>query len=162
MSAKRGSRQRGQALVEMALVLPIFLFVLYSIIEFGRYVYTVQVLNDAAREGTRYAIVHGSQSLCPSGPMPGGVTNACDLYGDKVKAVVQKYAIGIIGPVWFPFITDPTTCPPLSVPPNPCWAPNNQRQSTVTVQVETTFNTLLPVPLPAVTVDGSSTLVINH
>lgn len=162
MSARRRRWQRGQALVETALVLPIFLLVLYSIIEFGRYVYTAQVLNDAAREGTRYAIVHGSQALCPSGPMPGAVTNPCDPYGDKVTAVVQKYAVGIIGPVFFPFITDTTICPAGSVPINPCWQPNNQRQSTVTVQVRTTFNTLLPVPMPAITVDGSSTLVINH
>jgi hypothetical protein len=157
MGTQTRDRRRGQALVEVALVLPIFLLVLYSIIEFGRYIYTVQVLNDAAREGTRYAIVHGSQALCPSGPMPGGAANACDPYGDKVTAVVQKYAIGVIGPVWFP-----STSPCPSTPVNPCWQPNNQRQSTVTVQVRTTFNTLLPVPMPAITVDGSSTLVINH
>jgi hypothetical protein len=157
MATQRRGRQLGQALVETALVLPIFLLVLYSIIEFGRYIYTVQVLNDAAREGARYAIVHGSQALCPSGPMPGGAANACDPFGDRVTAVVQKYAVGVIGPVSFPIMASCT-----SVPSNPCWQPNNQRQSNITIQVRAVFNTLLPVPLPAITVDGSSTLVINH
>jgi Flp pilus assembly protein TadG len=151
-------RSPGQALVEFAFVLPVFLLLLYSIIEFGRYVYTVQILNNAAREGARYAIVHGSTSLCPSGPMPGGGTNACDPTGAKVTAVVTSYAVGVRSlDVTFPAVTGCTTSPT-----DPCWAPNNQRQSTVTVQVRTTFNTFLPVPLPAITVDGSSTLVINH
>jgi TadE-like protein len=159
MATRRRGGQVGQALVETALVLPIFLLVLYSIIEFGRYIYTVQVLNDAAREGTRYAIVHGSQALCPSGPMPGGATNPCDPFGDRVTAVVQKYAVGFVASVSFPVIA---TCPAPAIPANPCWQPNNQRQNTVTIQVRTVFNTLLPVPLPPITVDGSSTLVINH
>jgi hypothetical protein len=157
MGAQMKRRQRGQALVETALVLPIFLLVLYGIIELGRYVYMVQVLNDAAREGTRYAIVHGSQALCPSGPMPGGATNACDPNGDKVTAVAKKYAVGFVSSVSFPSIA---TCP--TTPTNPCWQPNNQRQNSVTVQVHTTFSPLLPLPLPAITVEGSSTLVINH
>jgi Flp pilus assembly protein TadG len=156
---RNGSRRRsGQALVEFAFVIPIFLFLLYSIIEFGRYVYTVQILNNAAREGARYAIVHGSTSLCPSGPMPGGATNWCDPNGTKVTAVVTSNAVGVLtSNVTFPAVTGCTT-----TPTDPCWAPNNQRESTVTVQVRTTYNTILPVPIPAITVDGSSTLVINH
>jgi TadE-like protein len=150
--------QRGQALVEFAFVLPIFLLLIYSIIEFGRYVYTVQILNNAAREGARYAIVHGSTSLCPSGPMPGGTSNWCDPTGSKVTAVVTGYAVGVSSAgISFPAISGCTT-----TPTNPCWAPDNQREHTVTVHVRTTFNTLLPVPLPAITVDGSSTLVVNH
>src|SRR5436190_19629265 len=51
---------RGQALVEFAFVAPIFFLLLFAIIDFGRYVYYVQVLDNAAREGARYAIVHGA------------------------------------------------------------------------------------------------------
>jgi TadE-like protein len=149
-------RTRGQALVEFAFVLVPFLLLLYGIIEFGRYVYTVQVLNNAAREGARYAIVHGSTSLCPSGPMPGGAINPCDPNGDNVITAVEQQAVAVIAPITFP----PMTCP--SSPANPCWQPNNQRESTVTVHVRTVFDPLLPLPLPAITVDGSSTLVVNH
>jgi hypothetical protein len=152
----RRVREGGQALVEFAFVLPVFLLLLYGIIEFGRYVYTVQILNNAAREGARYAIVHGSTSLCPSGPMP--VTNDCDPGGSKVRAVVTSNAVGILtGTITFPPVSDCVT-----VPTDPCWYPFNERGDRVTVQVRTTFNTILPVPLPAITVDGSSTLVVNH
>ena len=48
-------RRRGQALVEFSLVAPIFFFLIFGIIDFGRYVYYVQVLNNGAREGARYA-----------------------------------------------------------------------------------------------------------
>ena len=44
----------GQALVEFALVLPIFLLLLFGLIDVGRLVYTWNALNQAAREGARY------------------------------------------------------------------------------------------------------------
>jgi hypothetical protein len=144
-------------LVEFSFVLPVFLLLLYSIIEFGRYVYTVQILNNAAREGARYAIVHGSTSLCPSGPMPGGSANWCDPGGTNVTAKVTSFAIGAGGSLSFPAVT-----PCTSSPASPCWSPNNQRGNSVTVQVRTTFSPLLPVPLPPITVDGTSTLIVNH
>jgi Flp pilus assembly protein TadG len=51
MSRKR--RRRGQALVEFSLVAPMFFLLIFAIIDFGRYVYYVQILNNAAREGAR-------------------------------------------------------------------------------------------------------------
>jgi hypothetical protein len=154
----RHGPKRGQALTEFALVIPIFLLVLYSIIEFGRYVYTVEVINDAAREGARYAITHGSLSLCPSGPMPGLGTNPCDPDGARVQAIVRKFAIGVGSGVSFP---PQSGC--AGGVSNPCWPVDNARGATVSVVAETTFKTLIPiVPLPVITVDGSSTLVVNH
>ena len=50
-------RSRGQALVEFAFVAPIFFLLLFAILDFGRYVYYVQILNNAAREGARVAVV---------------------------------------------------------------------------------------------------------
>ena len=50
---KQGRRSRGQALAEFALVVPIFLIVLFGIIDLGRYVYTWNALNQAARESAR-------------------------------------------------------------------------------------------------------------
>ncbi len=144
-------RSAGQALVEFALVAPIFFLLLFSIIEFGRYVYTVQILNEAAREGARYAIVHGSQSLCPSGPMPGGETvpNPCDLTGQRVKDLVIRDATGVAG-------TAPITA-------TVTWPVDNARGHTVTVSVSYQFQTLVPVvPLPPIQITGESTLVINH
>jgi Flp pilus assembly protein TadG len=51
-------RCRGSVTVEMALVLPIVLLFILGVFEYGRYLMTVQIFNNAAREGARYAIAH--------------------------------------------------------------------------------------------------------
>ena len=48
---------RGQALVEFALVLPIFAIMLFGIIDLGRYVFTANSLNNSAREAAQFASV---------------------------------------------------------------------------------------------------------
>ena len=50
-------RARGQSMVEFALVLPIFAILLFGIIDFGRYVFTANALNNGAREAARFASV---------------------------------------------------------------------------------------------------------
>lgn len=50
-------RDRGQTLVEFALILPIFVLVLVGILDLGRAVYAFNTMNNAAREGARLAIV---------------------------------------------------------------------------------------------------------
>jgi Flp pilus assembly protein TadG len=67
MSAARArAHDRGQALVEFALVFPLFLLLLMSIITFGLYVFYNQQLQNAAREGARYAAVHSSTAQRPT------------------------------------------------------------------------------------------------
>ena len=58
--------ERGQALVEFALVFPLFLLMLFSIISFGLYVFYNQQLTNAAREAARYAAVHSSTAQRPT------------------------------------------------------------------------------------------------
>jgi len=48
---------RGNAVVEMALVLPIMLLLVFGITEFGRAWMTVNILQTASREGARLAVV---------------------------------------------------------------------------------------------------------
>ena len=50
-------REEGQALAEFALVLPLLLLLVAGLIEFGRGWNIKQVVTDAAREGSRYAVV---------------------------------------------------------------------------------------------------------
>ena len=57
INQKKVKCQKGQALVEFALVLPIFVIVLFGIIEFARLWETVNILTSAAREGVRVAAV---------------------------------------------------------------------------------------------------------
>jgi Flp pilus assembly protein TadG len=57
---KRIRNQRGAALLETAITLPLVLLVSVSIFEFGRAYQTWQVLTNAAREGARVAILSES------------------------------------------------------------------------------------------------------
>src|SRR5690606_33312307 len=53
-------QRRGAALVEAALVLPVFVGVTLGIVEFGRAMMIGQLVTNAAREGARLAIIEGS------------------------------------------------------------------------------------------------------
>ena len=127
MSRRRRDRARAQALAEFAIVAPIFFLMLFGIIDFGRYVYYVQVLNNAAREGARYAIA----------------------------ATVRNYLVGVIDGG--------------ALTISPTWtsaaggAGDNIRGNLVTVHIDYQFRSVIPlVPIPPITVQGDSTLVINN
>lgn len=147
---RHGARSRGQALAEFALVAPIFFLILFSIIDFGRYVYYVQILNNAAREGARYAIVHGSNGIPSSGPPAPGFTSS-DPTAANVKAVAKTHAIGVVGSAAVLQIS--ADYPDLY----------NRRGDRVTVSIDYAFKSMIPiVPLPPITITGESTLVINN
>jgi hypothetical protein len=57
-SLRRGTRARGQALVEFALVIPLFLLLMVALFDMGRAVFAYNTLTNAAREGARMAIVN--------------------------------------------------------------------------------------------------------
>ncbi len=78
---KRGS-ERGAAQVEFALVILFTVVLMFWVIEMMSLVYTYTVLSDAAKEGVRYAIVHGSGVASPSGPAD----------YTAVQTVVKNYA----------------------------------------------------------------------
>ena len=50
-------QEHGQSLVEFALILPVFIFVLFGIMEFGRLWEMSNVMTSAAREGARVAAI---------------------------------------------------------------------------------------------------------
>ena len=90
----------GQAMVEFALVAPVFFLLLFAVIEGGRFILYYETLANATREGARYAIVHGWKSYCPSGPMPPGEATpiACyDPTGANVVKKVKDSAFGLLG-----------------------------------------------------------------
>jgi Flp pilus assembly protein TadG len=53
----RRKDQRGAAAVEFALVLPIFIAIIFGIIQFGYYFWTAESANTAAREAARRVVV---------------------------------------------------------------------------------------------------------
>jgi Flp pilus assembly protein TadG len=58
MKRFRRGKPRGQALLEFALVLPIFILLLVAIFDLGRAAFAYNTLTNAAREGARMAIVN--------------------------------------------------------------------------------------------------------
>jgi hypothetical protein len=56
---------RGQALVEFALILPLFIMVVVGIIVLGIIVFYNQQLTNAAREAARFAAISSASAQCP-------------------------------------------------------------------------------------------------
>jgi len=59
---------RGQATIEFALVIIMLFLAVVSILELIIFVHTYNVLADSAKEGVRYAIVHGANNSYHVGP----------------------------------------------------------------------------------------------
>jgi Flp pilus assembly protein TadG len=78
----RHQRQRGSSVLEFGLAFLVFLSIMYGIMEFGRVVASYNIVSGAAREGVRYAMVHGSASATPA--------SASD-----IQTVVRGWAIGL-------------------------------------------------------------------
>lgn len=91
LCSRRVGEERGQAQVEFALSIMVVLLVVFFAWELLMALYTASVLADAAKEGVRYAIVHGSNSSLCSGPNP---SNPCasDPAAAEVVNVVKTYA----------------------------------------------------------------------
>jgi Flp pilus assembly protein TadG len=139
----RFHREEGaQSLVEFALVLPIMLLIITGVFDVTRAVWQENTLAYSAREGTRFAIVHGSGSTLPLGPSDPAEAN--------ISNVVTSAAVGVYN------ITVATAWP----------MGNNNRGSTVSVDASAPF-----VPLPSqymlggafqITLKGGSMLVIQQ
>jgi Flp pilus assembly protein TadG len=63
MIRNRGQRPRGQALVEFAIALPIFLVLLMGVFDLGRAIYQYNGVSEAAREIARVTSVHPGTTL---------------------------------------------------------------------------------------------------
>ena len=135
----------GQSLVEFALIMPLFLLIITGLFDVARAVFQENTLAYAAREGTRYAIVHGSGSSDPAWP------------GDPsdVVAVVRNAALGV------PNVTVTVTWPD-TVGGSACY----DRNCRVAVDATAPF-----VPIPSqyllgntfqITLRGGSMLVIQR
>ena len=60
MRIRLSKNERGAALLETAVTIPIILLISVAIFEFGRAYQTWQVLTNAAREGARVAVINGT------------------------------------------------------------------------------------------------------
>ena len=62
------TRQHGQAAVEFALVIVSLVLLLFSMLEMTMFIYTYAALTGAAKEGVRFAVVHGASAANPAAP----------------------------------------------------------------------------------------------
>jgi Flp pilus assembly protein TadG len=99
-SAGRTS-ERGQALAEFALVLPLLLLLIAGIIEFARAWNIKQAVTDAAREGARYSVVQD------------GITNTLPEVKAKIEerlALASIETSSIVFSSTYPGCGDVTSC----------------------------------------------------
>src|SRR5436309_14615400 len=80
-------QQRGTALIEMAMILPLLTLLLVGIVNMGLMVREHQVLQNAAREGARYSALQGHRIEMVNGQ----VTTAGAATEQAIKTRVQQY-----------------------------------------------------------------------
>jgi len=108
--------------------------VLLGILDVGRGIYTYSFLAGAAKEGTRYAIVHGNSS--------GSKATAAD-----VQSAAQKWLAGVV---------DPTSATVTTT-----WSPTNENPgSLVTVHVQYTFTPITNFLVGAWTLQSNSKAMV--
>src|SRR5437879_6328218 len=87
----RWRRQRGQSLLETAMMIVVIFTVVFWVFELGWLMYTYSVLADAANEGVRYAIVH-------SGADPAGTQTKVQTFAAASMHDVTAISIAVTAP----------------------------------------------------------------
>ncbi|MGH7708016.1 MAG: TadE/TadG family type IV pilus assembly protein [Vulcanimicrobiaceae bacterium] len=136
--------ERGQVLVEFALAGTIGLTLIFGIIDFGRALFTYDLVGNAARIGTRYAIVNAT-------PCSNGVTSPCET---AITNYILSKSPGLdsskLQPPVYTWEGPSTNCPGTGQPG--CY---------VRVALSYNFSFVL-LPLPAQTLASSSQMVISQ
>lgn len=88
--------RRGQALVEFALVVPLFLILLFGLIEVGRLIYLNNAFNEAAREAARFGSVEQWAHACPKGvSAPDRFTCTAQVARDRVAGAPAAFEVEV-------------------------------------------------------------------
>jgi Flp pilus assembly protein TadG len=87
---KRIKNNKGQSVVEMALLLPVLLLILLGIIEFGRIYGAYMVINNAARDGARMGSVGSTSAQIQTAV----INNTGSLNAANISVVVSKSGTG--------------------------------------------------------------------
>jgi Flp pilus assembly protein TadG len=72
---KHRKKRKGAAAVEFALVAPVFVLLVFGMIEYGRMVMVQQVITNASREGARRAVLDGATATDVSSTVTTYLTN---------------------------------------------------------------------------------------
>jgi TadE-like protein len=95
---RRFGYQRGSAMIEAVITIPVFLTLVFAMVDAGVGVYRQHAITQAARQGARQAMVHGKLALAgwnggPWGPGTFGPTAANST--DPKAQAVGNYLAGI-------------------------------------------------------------------
>ena len=60
--------ERGQSLIEFALLLPLIFLLIINVVNFGSYLYAAITVANAARAGAEYAMIGGAMASSPGSP----------------------------------------------------------------------------------------------
>lgn len=87
---KQAKNNKGQSIVEMALLLPVLLMILLGILEFGRIYSAYMVISNAARDAARVGSVGGSSAQIYTSV----TTTTASLKADDVTLVISTTGTG--------------------------------------------------------------------
>ena len=105
---RRRRPDSGEALVEMALVLPILLVLSLGMLDFGRAFHAKSILDQAAREGARVAVVTVPLNAGPAQTTVANVLTAAGMTGGPaatVSAVDGNHMVTVTVTYNFQFVT---------------------------------------------------------
>lgn len=139
---------KGQGLVEFALVFPILILFIFGIIEFGRMLAIFSSVSAATREGARYAGSVGSNGGIPHYQDCDGIRAAVgrvSLFADP--SIVIEYDTDGSGGVYCP---NGTSVDPISV----------SLGTRITVTVISPYQPILPIGLPDMQVKSEMTRTV--
>ena len=131
-------RRRGTHLLECAVVFPVVFLLLFGLLVGALGVFRYQQVASLAREGARYASVHGSQYQQVTGKP---AATAADVYNNAIapRAVILD---------------------PSQLTSSVTWNPDNRQGSTVTVQV--TYQWVPEAYLGGLTLSSTSTMPMSY
>ena len=165
---RRSKDRRGQGLVEFALVIPIFLLILFALIDVGRYVFLSSALSQAAREGARLASVEVSYrgSTDPACGAQGGPI--CPANDAALRADIRTAANRMMNPFGSVATAEMSCDRKGTAPPTGTWTGSacnfNAPGSIVSVRVTATFTPITPIIaqiLGTRTLSGSTSMDVN-
>lgn len=82
MSRNKRFAELGQDLIEYAITLPLFMLIIFGILDFGRGIFYFSAMYQGARDGARYGSVH------PEAPY------------EEIEAQVEHWLIGLDPTLW--------------------------------------------------------------
>jgi Flp pilus assembly protein TadG len=134
----RTRSRRGTHLLECAVIVPVTFLLLFGLLIGGLGVFRYQEVASLAREGSRYASVHGSQYQLRTGKP---AATAADVFNNAIspRAVILD---------------------PSRLGSSVTWSPDNRKGSTVTVTV--TYQWVPEAFLGGLTLSSTSTVPMSY